>query len=641
MSDFLSFFGIIIVWVGVSLALWAAHRLSARSTQRKQSELAGQASAKVREAQAVFDAIRSARPESMAERMAPQPAFSAAEGPPDPIRRGANAVLKHIQEKGDFFGQVNALVPQIRSVLMRADCPPLAEILHMRRDLWAAADIILVDDLQGLGETFAEPGAYERFCSEARMLLFKGEAEAAGEEDLIDLRLSLARGEAERFVDSIEEEIRLAQEKERLPSVAEIISYPVAAIQAIPGQVRAFRTYLQDTYQYILSVAQSINQSEALARGLHEFRRAREELPERFSASLEKASSLARQSAQDLRRHYDFLAAAHELRAKYEDLLHKAPELSEKGKQFIARLDLAAKSEQLRIKSQGAVEELKRRLVRLIAHMIVRLQKLQARLAVPEAAAAGQNAQAVHAVEAAANSAQAGSAAYAARSSAAGAGAPQPVRGRAAAGLAPSSARKTVQPEATIMRFPVSPAKSAGLEQTHALAPRPEEAKPLRGLEADKREAAQENSSPLRPATLGRLRSLFSARRPPSLPGAPAPRLPPAAAAPGGKTVVRLKSLSVAKTGPASGGSASQGRKSAAPAQAKGSPPERRRTSLVKKLSELPDPLDEDKWDEPLREGSGSTLSPQPGADNSTPSKNGSKADKDLRRFRFFRRKDT
>ena len=315
------------------------------------------------DAQEVFDAIRRRPPAAGATLIAE-----------------THALLKRLQDRSAFFDKVNVLRIDMLAAFGIDDYPPLSEILHIRRDLWAASEIVLVEDLSSFGESFAEPGAYERLRDEAAALLFRADAvlAGAGEEDLIDLRLALARGEAERFVPELKDAIRLARERDRLPTFAEIIAYPVAAIRTLPRKIGLARAFLVEFYRYAAEIARAIRRSEAMERGVSELRRAREELPRRLVTGFERASDAARQSATGLRRHYDFLVTAHDFQAKYEQTLRRAPQLTERGRQFIARMELAERSERLRLTSANLLIWLARQLATGLAYFIAGLQQLHA-----------------------------------------------------------------------------------------------------------------------------------------------------------------------------------------------------------------------------------------------------------------------
>ena len=366
MDEFGSFAGVIALWLGASCGLWWLHRRSVHGKQRRQMRQAVRAAAYVSDGQKTFDAIR----------LPPAPAKLT--GPA--LTTETHALLKRIQNHSAFFDKVNVLRIDMLAAFGIDDYPPLSELLHIRRDLWAASEIVLVEDLSSFGESFAEEGAYERFRAEAAALLFKADGRASAEEDVIDLRLLLARGEAERLVPELKEAIRLARERDRLPTFAEIIAYPVGAIRAVPGKLRTARAFLAEFYGYAAEIAGAIRRSEAMERGVSELRRAREELPQRLVTGFERASDAARQSASGLRRHYDFLVAAHDFQAKYEHTLRRAPQITERGRQFIARLELAEHSERLRLTSANFVIWLTRQLATGLAYFIAGLQRLHALL---------------------------------------------------------------------------------------------------------------------------------------------------------------------------------------------------------------------------------------------------------------------
>jgi hypothetical protein len=363
MQEIWSFGSVIALWLGISFGLWWLHRRSAHARQRRELDQAVRAAALAAEASPVFDAIRT--PVPLSRPPADPEALLAAE---------THALLKRIQDRGAFFDQVNALRVQMQASFGLEDYQPLSEILHIRRDLWAASEIVLVEDLSGFGGSFAEEGAYERFRGEAVALLFKTAGAGAGEDDVIDLRLSLARQDAERFIVELKDAIAAARERDRLPTLSEIIAYPIAAIRAAPEKLRIARNFISAFFAYSGDIARSIRDSETMERSRRHLQTAREELPQRLSAGFERASAATRESAGHLRRHYDFLVAAHDFQARYERVLARAPELTERGRQFIARLELAEKSERLRLTSANVTIWVARRLVDVLAHFIAGLQ---------------------------------------------------------------------------------------------------------------------------------------------------------------------------------------------------------------------------------------------------------------------------
>jgi hypothetical protein len=91
-------------------------------------------------------------------------------------------------------------------------------------------------------------------------------------------------------------------------------------------------------------------------------------------------SAAARESTTAIRRHYDFLVAAHDFQAKYERLVRAAPEIIERGRQFIDRLELADRSERLRLTSANAAIWLARGLLSGLAHLLAGIARLLAAL---------------------------------------------------------------------------------------------------------------------------------------------------------------------------------------------------------------------------------------------------------------------
>jgi hypothetical protein len=366
MDGFGSLAGAIALWLGVSCGLWWLHRRSLHAGQRRQMRQAVAAVAYVAEGQTIFDAIR--RPTASGH-----PAGAA-------LTAQTHALLKRMQDRSGFFDKVTALRIEMLAAFSVEDYTPLAELLHIRRDLWAASEIVLVEDLSSFAESFAEAGAYDRLRAEAAALLFKSDSSVVGEEDVINLRLLLARGEAERFVPELKDAIRLARERDRLPTFAEMVAYPVGALRALPERLLVARAFLLEFYRHATDIAGAIGRSEAMERGVDELRRAREELPQRLVTGFERASGAARQSASGLRRHYDFLVAAHDFQAKYEQALRRAPRITERGRQFIARLELAERSERLRLTSANLLIWLTRQLATGLAYGIAGLQRLHAEL---------------------------------------------------------------------------------------------------------------------------------------------------------------------------------------------------------------------------------------------------------------------
>ena len=102
--------------------------------------------------------------------------------------------------------------------------------------------------------------------------------------------------------------------------------------------------------------------------------------PGQFANAFERAGGLARKGGDGLKRHYEFVLEAQELRARYAELLARAPILTEKGKQFLARLELEKRAEQFRESSGDAADWARQKVVVAIAYLIRGLQYVQAKI---------------------------------------------------------------------------------------------------------------------------------------------------------------------------------------------------------------------------------------------------------------------
>jgi len=456
MQQFTSLLAVIVVWLVGSVGAWWLHRLYVHRKQRRKLALANEAWMRVREAPEIFADIRAA---------------GLASGAPNAQAR-TNALLSRVRDYGDYFDDVSALRAELSRALKRDDCPPLTEILNLRRDMWAAADVLLIDDPAVFGEAFSQPGAYEEFCRDAEDLLFLDAAPLR--DDPIALRLSLADEDMQTFVSGVEGEIADERERERLPTWREIIAYPVSWVRAVPrglawlagaairlgrglaglagkagriggavlatlwaalrqipaaigrgtGNVSAMigrlprvrfpkarassvgqglRQAAAGTRAYAMTAGKrlaALRDHPAVGRMAASIRRAGDRFPDRLSQGLGRAAEMARdvraraktatfnarERARDfdtgeLGLHYDFLVKAHSLRQRYADMLGRAPELTETGRQFIARLELEKRSERLRLGTAKLRRRARLELVRLLTFLIAALERLRDRLA--------------------------------------------------------------------------------------------------------------------------------------------------------------------------------------------------------------------------------------------------------------------
>lgn len=220
---------VILLWVGLSAALWAQHRLRLIRRHRRERETAGQAARCVDQAQAVFDAVRA--PASA------EAATAADAGDRKQVRLAALEVLRRLQEQSGYFDAAAALDRKTQTELERQERSALGEILEIRRDLWGAANVVLKGERRRPGGVPEAPPAHEHSAhehsacetsihetswGEAARLLFKDakSGEAKNGEDPIDLRLSWARQASSAFVDRLEKRLSAIEERERLPTGA-------------------------------------------------------------------------------------------------------------------------------------------------------------------------------------------------------------------------------------------------------------------------------------------------------------------------------------------------------------------------------------------------------------------------------------
>ncbi len=456
MQQITSLLGVIVVWLIASVGAWWLHRLLAHRKQRRKLALANQAWMRVREAPEIFADIRAAGM-----------GIDAAGG-----QARTHALLSRVRDYSDYFDDVSALRAELSRTLKRDDCPPLTEILNLRRDMWAAADVLLIDDPAVFGEAFSQPGSYEEFCRDAEDLLFLDAAPLR--DDPIALRLALADEDMQTFVSGVEGEIADERERERFPTWREIVAYPVSWVRAVPRALalagrgagtagREIRRLAIEVGRVALAAGAAIwavlrEASAALGRGVRglsalvarrprvrmpkprvaamgagmrgaaarapeyakaagrsiaslrehpaveriaaSVRRAGDRFPDRVAQGLSRAGEMARDvrararaatfnarerardfEAGELGLHYDFLVKAHSLRQRYADMLRRAPELTETGKQFIARLELEKRSERLRLGTAKLRRRARLELVRFLTVLIAALERLRDRLA--------------------------------------------------------------------------------------------------------------------------------------------------------------------------------------------------------------------------------------------------------------------
>lgn len=376
MKAFSSLGAVVALWLGVSLLLWFFYRLFRHHDGSRQKQLAAEALALVNEGTATIAALRA--------RASQSPGASGTyglhvSGSREAMQDDVRALLNAIEAKSAYFDRVKTAKARIEKTFGLADFTPLAEILQIRRDFWAASEIFLIEDIRALGAELTDPEAYETFRDEALALLFNDEDVTAQDGDPVALRLSIAQGEAAAFKAQVEETIAAELEQGRAPTPSEVVAVPVSLARSAAFVVREGRNILSDAAATAQSFARSVG-SKGLKAAAEELRKARGDLPGQFASAFERAGGLARKGGDGLKRHYEFLLEAQELRARYAELLSRAPVLTEKGKQFLARLELEKRAEQLRESSGDAADWARRGLVMGIAHVIRGLQYVQAKI---------------------------------------------------------------------------------------------------------------------------------------------------------------------------------------------------------------------------------------------------------------------
>lgn len=365
------------LWLGLSFALWLLYSLFRRRDGARQTKIVNGALSALDEGAAVFAALRS--------RASASPSADGSyrwrgddEG--DALQEDVRRLLNGIEEQSAYFDRVKAAKKKIEKMLGVEDFLPLGELLQIRRDFWAASEIFLIDDIRTLGAELAEVRSYEAFRAEALALLFKDEhGLSPADADPVELRIALAREEAASFVSQVEQAIAVQREKSRFPRPSEIVAAPLSLIKAAAFVMREGRTILSDAAASARSFARSVS-VKGLKAAATELRKARCELPGQFANAFERAGGLARKGGVGLKRHYEFVLEAQELRARYAELLARAPLVSEKGRQFLARLELERRAEQFRETSGGVADWARRGIVAAIAYLIRGLQFIQAKI---------------------------------------------------------------------------------------------------------------------------------------------------------------------------------------------------------------------------------------------------------------------
>jgi hypothetical protein len=381
MGSFSSLTTVVGLWLGVSFGLWLIYRFIRRRGHAQHRKLLAEALRLIDEAGAVFGALRKAPLSGTPSLGATKRSQAQQE---ELLREDVRALLNSIAASSGFFERVNACKRRIQATFKLEEYLPLSEILQIRRDFWAASEVFLIEDIRLLGAELADDAALEAFRQEAKVLLFGEEAAPDAEHpDPVKLRLGIAREQALAFEAEIERIISRQREEDRFPTARELFALPWQAIRSGRGLLREFGGEIRAAMKDAIATAGGLAHvmaSKGLRSAAEELRRIRGSLPDQFATAFERAGGLARQGGHQLKRHYEFLIEAQELRARYAEFLAKAPELTERGKQFLARLEFEKRAEQFRETSEGALAWARRQMVLAIAYLIRALQYLQAKI---------------------------------------------------------------------------------------------------------------------------------------------------------------------------------------------------------------------------------------------------------------------
>jgi hypothetical protein len=378
MKIFSSLAAVMALWLTVSFLLWLAYRVFRRRDSSKQERLLSEALGILDEAGPVFATIRTRA--SVGPGREGNYRGSRAR-PEETLRDDVRALLNAIEAQSSYFERVNASKRQLQHTFGVEDVLALSEILQIRRDFWAASEVFLMEGIQELGPEFADVRAFEAFQAEARALLFRECAPAGG--DPVDLRLAIAGEEALAFKVEADRAITAELERSRFPTAREFAEIPWGLLKGTAMGLREVQSLLGDAVATARTLARVVT-TKGLKAAAEELRRARTTMPGQFATAFERAGGLARHGGQSLKRHYEFVLEAQELRARYAEFLSRAPELTEKGKQFLARLELERRAEQFRDGSSIAVYWTRRALVVGIAYLIAGLQYVQAKITPPQ-----------------------------------------------------------------------------------------------------------------------------------------------------------------------------------------------------------------------------------------------------------------
>ena len=149
MKAFSSLSAVVALWLSVSFSLWLFYRLFRRRDGSRQKQLTANALGLVDEGAAVFSALRKAAGAPGSYGWRPSDRREALQ---DDVR----ALLNAIEAKSSYFDSVKTAKKKIEKAFGLSDFAPLAEILQIRRDFWAASEIFLIEDIRALGAELVE-----------------------------------------------------------------------------------------------------------------------------------------------------------------------------------------------------------------------------------------------------------------------------------------------------------------------------------------------------------------------------------------------------------------------------------------------------------------------------------------------------
>jgi hypothetical protein len=284
---------LMVLWMAVSVLLWLFYRIFRRHAGLKQERLLASAIRLVEEGACLYGALRM----RASKRGAARGNYPHAAGKPGKTL-DVRSLLNEVEAQSAYFERVNAAKKRIQQKFNVPDFPALSEILQIRRDFWAASEIILRERNQELGPELGDAQSCQTLQAEARALLFK-EGAAPPERDSVELRLAIAREGAVAFQAEAARAVAAELEKSRLPSAAEIIAVLWRLVKAGSAGLRQASHLLGDAAATGRSLASAMSLKE-LKGAAEELRQARTGMPGKC-ATAERGGGLVEQGGQGLK----------------------------------------------------------------------------------------------------------------------------------------------------------------------------------------------------------------------------------------------------------------------------------------------------------------------------------------------------